>query len=215
MREYTPLLLFLLLLPYGLAYPECQREQLQKDVPCTIISSYLPANGCNSTLYIYNGTGGEIQSKKWGALNPFCNVTWNITEVGTYAYNSTIEDGAITILTEDEMISLGVVIFVVLINIALFLLPLWVRFTEKDPLNNLIKKMVWIAGLAVLAFNTTIIVSMADNAGLGINSELFLYQQIFLWSIFIAMIFLFWNMMTTTLSMYKLEKQRKMMGEND
>ena len=196
-----------------MAIPECQREHLPKDIPCSIISSYIPTGGCNDTLYIYNASGGVIDTKGWGRTTPFCNVTWNITEEGTYVYNSSIENGAITIFTEDEMASLGVVLFIILINLGIFLIPFFVRFTEDEALSNLMKKMMWIAALGFLAFNTTIVVSLADNAGLGINSELFLYQKIFLWAIYISMIFLFWNMVITTMNMWKMKKQRKAMGE--
>lgn len=203
----------MVLVPLAMSQDECQRKMEPRDVPCQIISSYLPLDGCNKTLEVYNTSGGMMQTKNWSLMVPFCNASWNISTQGTYVYNSTIESGVVVIQSEENMTSLGVIFFVLILNLVVFLLPMFFQFSENEILNNVMKKMVWIGALLFLAFNTTIVVSLADNAGLGVNAELFLYQQIMLWAIYVSMIFLFWNVVVSTLKMWRIKKIKKTMGE--
>jgi len=199
-----------------MAIPECLREIPTNEIPCYIISSWTPSDGCSShTMYLYNNSGDIVYSTPFGDYPPTCNVTMNITTPGVYVYNSTLESGIITIIQEDNMVSLGIFIFLLLLNAALFILPFKIPFTDEEVTNNIIKKIVFIFAFVILIFNTTIFITMADNAGLGITHELFVFQWVFLKALYVVMILLFWNIITSTILLWGQKKQKKRMGDTD
>ena len=202
----------MVMIPLAYAVEECQRITYPKDIPCNIISSW-DIGECSGTLFIYNGTGDLLQQIPWGNYTPVCNVTFNITELGVYYYNSSIEDGVINVEADEQMIGLGVIIFLILLNLALFIGPFKINFTDDAFTNNIIKKGVWLLGLAILALNTTILIDLAETAALGITDELFTFHWFFVKGIYIFMIILFANIMLSSNKILKAKKERIRMGE--
>lgn len=207
----------LLLAPLVMGYDECKRVTPPGDIPCRVTTTWVPPSACNTYFaIIFNSSGDNVSTLGLSALGSsgFCMFNFTITTAGDYPYNiSTGDTGNILVQGDDEMASLSVTLFILLINVAIFALPLFVRFTKNDILNNIMAKMVYIAGLTFLAFNTTIIVTLAARAGLGVTQELFRYQFIFLWGIWIALIFLFFNMVVSSVQMWRVQKTKKRMGE--
>lgn len=113
------------------------------------------------------------------------------------------------------MIGLGVILFLVVLNIGLFIIPFKVKFTDEEFTNNLISKMVWIFAFGILAFNTTILIDLADTAGLGITQELFFFHWLFVRGLYIAMLLLFVNIFLSSRKILSSEKQRRRMGDYD
>ena len=187
-----------------------------RDLPCDIISSWTPPANCTTYGMSVYRSGGVLQyNTSWQEYFPKCVAVFNITTNGTYHYNSSVDEGVIVVQSEDNMTSLGVIIFLLLLNGVLFAAPFFVAFTDDEVTNNIIKKIVWIAGLLILAFNTTILASLAENAGLGITQELFVFQWIFIKALYICMILLFFNIMTSTPKLWKAKEERKRMGEEE
>lgn len=201
------------MIPIAYALDECQRVQSPGDISCVIISTWQPTTGCSAPMYIFDESGTNIQTENWTDGTPYCNATWNITTLGTYTYNSTIEDGVLVVKGEDNMTSLGVIIFFILINLAIFILPLFVQFTKSIATNTIVKRGMWMLGLAVLAFNTTILASLADNAGLGITHEIFVFQWFFIKGLYVVMILLLFSLIISIPKLWAQEKIRKRMGE--
>jgi len=108
------IILFLIPLIYGVDLDECSRHgTLTKDIPCVVISSFAPDVGCNQQANIYSNNT-LIQSQNWTTGTPFCELEWNISTAGSYVYNSSIEDGVITITVEDNMLS-NILVFILLV----------------------------------------------------------------------------------------------------
>jgi len=217
LRILPLIILIILLIPLVVSYEECKRITPSKDIPCRVTTTWTPPNSCSTyEVTIFNQSGNNISTLSLGNYGDtsYCIFNFSFTEEGDYHYNRTTADtGNILLQEADNMTSLSVTLFILLINIAIFLLPIFVKFTENPVLNNAMKKMVYILGLVFLAFNTTIIVSLAENAGLGVSTELFRYQFFFLWGIYISLIFLFFNLVVTTVQMWRVEKTKKRMGE--
>jgi len=114
---------------------------------------------------------------------------------------------------EGLMASLGVIIFVLLIAAAVFYIAYHIRFTEHEWSNFVIKRCMIIFGLLLMSLNTVIVVSISDNAGLGVNQELFRYLWIINWTIYVSMLVLFITTVVTGLKLWDFEKQQKRMGE--
>lgn len=151
MRKYL-ILILVFLIPTVLALEECGRFIEPVDVPCTITSSWKPLDGCNKQMDFYNETGGLLQWKNWTALTPFCNMTWNISKEGTYIYNSSIEDGVITIGVDDmilaSVIGLGIA--------ALFFLFLGYKL---DDTHFLLKILFAIVGLILVTLIPVVLIT--------------------------------------------------------
>ena len=117
---YIIFLILILPLSFSLSEPiECQRVMTPQDMPCSLITSWKPSTGCISNVSFYQN-GSIINIYPYGDYDLFCNATINITEIGTYTYNSSIISGIITIKNEDNMLSIVFSIgFIILFFIAL------------------------------------------------------------------------------------------------
>lgn len=194
---------------------ECMRITEPKDIPCIIYSTWKPTTGCSGDIEIFSENGTLVETTTWQDSIPYCNATFNITEEGTYAYNSTIEDGIVVVESEDNMTSLGIIIFLLILNGALFYIPFKIQFSKSKPTDYTIKNIVWVLGWVILTFNVTIFATLSDNAGLGITHELLVFQWIFLRAIYILMIFIFLKTMATVPKLLKEQRIAKRMGKDE
>jgi len=87
-------ILLLMSSAYGLE--ECLREQDPSALPCLIISSWKPAS-CNVNISFFNESGYLLGNISFVNGTPFCEATFNFTDLGTYIYNSSIDSGVITV----------------------------------------------------------------------------------------------------------------------
>ena len=194
---------------------ECQRVMPPKDIPCSIISSWKPVSGCIGNMSVYSDNGELQQTMEWTDSIPFCNITFNITTTGTYIYNSTIENGIIAVQAEDNMTSLGVILFLMLLNGAVFYIPFKVQFSQNQPTDYVMKNITWVLGWGLLTFNTTILATLADNAGLGITHELFVFQWFFLKGIYVLMLIIVLKTMLLVPKLLREQKDAKRMGKDE
>lgn len=209
-------LLFFIPLIYGLE--ECQRQEEPRDIPCYLVTGWDPTNACNTyNLTVYNETGDDQYIQVMGDIGTTgrCNATFNLTIPGQYYANTTIDSWNILVEREDNMTSLGIILFLILINIALFVTPFRVRFVEDELANELWKRIIWMFGVIILAFNITIFTTLANNFGLGINRELFVFQRFVLWSVPPFLIYLFWRAVVSGVRIARDANNRKRMGEDE
>jgi len=197
---------------------ECQREEAPNDIPCFLVTGWSPSGSCdsyNATIYSSNGT--QLYNQTFGTIGDTgrCNVTFNQTSVGQYYANSSIDTWNVLVKQEDNMTSLGVIIFLILLNIALFALPFFVRFTNNEITNHIIRYIIFILGWTILTFNTTILATLADTAGLGITHELFVFQWFFLKAIYIFMLFLFLKMLIMVPKLLNEKRTKERMGDDE
>lgn len=162
------LFLFLILfipLVSALDLEECTRHTLlTTDVPCKVISTYKPAAGCAANVSIFSQNGSLIQVQEWEDSTPFCEFSWNISEpIGTYIFNSSIEDGVTTLAREDNMLSI-ILVQIFLVMFFIFLgLPHKVGFLK-----------MFAFGLATLELLTTIWIIYLVEAGRSILNFLWI-----------------------------------------
>lgn len=205
------------MLPIAYALEECTPEVQPKDIPCRITSTWNYTPPCTThKMIVLNDSAINIVNYTFSSYGGgLCNVTWNITTAGSYNYylNTSADTGSIIVRPEDDMASLTIGLFLMSLVVGLFLLPFFVRFTEKESTNQLIKKMMWIMAFAFLAFITSIFTTLADNAGLGITPQMLTFLWLFHKSLFIFMILLFFNIITSIPKLWKAEKIKKRMGE--
>jgi len=184
------LLMVLLLIPTVLSLEECNRVMNPGDIPCILASlmksKWVYTNSCNTyTAYIYNSNYTLLDTRTMGSYAGRCNITFDYTDLDSYYINfSQAGDSAIIIVEgEDKMASLSVMLFVCGITFALIFIGIKFNFSDNIIANIIFKRVLILLGMFLLSLDTAIIVTMADNAGLGVNKELFRYLWMINWMI--------------------------------
>jgi len=196
-------------------YPMCQ-DTIEIDTDCTMITPTV--SGCASYTYdILNATDGVILKDDYSMANLDGDIYYfNFTESAGY-YLTRLCDGTtrevIVEAKEDTMASLAVVVFILFITIAMFLLPKMVkRFSRNEILDTTLKGLCIVLGLYLLGLDTVMVVTIADNFGLGINKELFRLLWLINWGAYLTMFGVFFGFFLKVLRLWRLKKYNKRMG---
>ena len=219
MRKWNLIIMLMLILPIASALELCKESISPKEIPCLVISAWEYGNCSAENINIYDNTATLIQSETFSDYGSTlrCNITWNITEKGSYIWNVTNGDSGHLYVEseEDEMASLSVTLFIMAIAAAIFFIAFKVQFTKEEWSNFMIKRVLMVLGLFLMSLNTTIVVTMADATGLGVNKELFRYLWLINWTIYVSMVWLFWDGVTKGLKKWKVKQTKDRMGVLD
>jgi len=118
---------------------------------------------------------------------------------------------------EDEpMAALAITIFILLISGTLFWLALRKEVLHPNKYTDLIfKRCCLVIGIYLMILNSAIMATIAVDAGLALEQEMFFYMQTIGWLGYPAIIFL---MLTTTINImvqWKADKKKKRTGDED
>lgn len=202
------------MIPIVLSLEECPRFGYPKDVPCEIRSTWKPTSGCFGNITFFNESGTLVFNSSWSDLKPYCRAEMNYSDIGTICANSTIEDVCITIQGDDEQMILAITLFLLGINIIVFALPFWVRFSKSEAGDYVVKRMFWIASILLLWFNTTLFRTLAESWGLGIDNFLIAYWWIFTIMAFGTVLVMCYVMVAGAMKLMKEAQLKKRMGED-
>lgn len=183
---------------------------------CTIVV-YNPAGSVNMTQQNLTQVTTHTYS---------INLSNNLTQYATYPYtincttNKTCEGECYVEINQycgvDDSMSNSVILFLLVFNAGLFLTPIIVkRLHSNEVADYVIKRMIILAGIIFLWFNTTILRTLAIDYNLGIDNFLEAYWWVFTIAMF-AVIFL--SLYFITIGAVKLAKEaefRRRMGMND
>lgn len=169
----------IILIPLAFATQECKGLMQPSDTifNCSITSLWnytAPCSGHNATVYNLSGVNVvNLTYANYGS-NGLCFTIWNISRIGSYI--GRVDNGdsfSITIEGDKQMMGFTVVLFLIIINIGVFLIPFLIRsFTDNKSTDYIIKHLFWMGGVLFLWFNMTILRQMAVDAGLGIDAQL-------------------------------------------
>lgn len=177
-------IVFLILISTTIYSDECSRTINPDDVPCQVISTFLPSGGCNVNGTVFTDNGTIRQSFTWNESLPFCQFSWNISSpASTYVYNSSIETGVITVEVEDNMLSI-VLSF-------MFIIAFYVFIGVSHSRNGFARFFCW--GLALIEFMILVWIIWINEIGgdftglLQVNaiSTLIIGGTLGFWSIFV------------------------------
>lgn len=208
------IILALIFLPIVLALEECPRYAFPKDIPCEIRSTWTPATGCYGNLSYYNETGNYTYFTLWSNSSPYCVATFNYTALGTVCGNSTIEDSCITIQGDDEQMIIAITLFLLGINVLVFALPFWVKFSKSEAGDYVVRRMMWIGAILLLWFNTTLFRELASKWGLGIDNFLLGYWWIFTMAAFSTIFIMTYVAVVGAIKLTKEAQLKKRMGDD-
>lgn len=152
----------------ALAIKECQRQNPITDIPCMVITSYHPSGNCseyNATIY-FNLT--TIKNLTYGDYFPNCNITFNESQLGVYYWNSSIENGFITVIGDDNLL-----IALLLIPVAvMFMLIYWGNSLPEDQ-----QPLKWF--MRLFAFLMVIVVYIGAQIAISLNPAYSAFADIF------------------------------------
>lgn len=182
---------------------------------CTMITPALTQ--CTTYNYsIFNPTGTEVSN---GTLTLLYNDIYyfNFT-LGKGEYIIRLCDGGVReVLVEgkDEMASLAVIIFVMLITLGVFALPKIVKnFSSNYFLDSTLKGLCILMGLFLLSLDTAMVATIAENADIGVTQEIFRYLWIINWAAYLAMVVIILGFGWKMLQAWNQQKEKKRMGED-
>lgn len=216
-------IIILIFLTIPIVYGIC----CEKNQDC-VIAETCPDGGCgNCTIQIYNRIGTiNVTTKDMALITDYTyiyNISKNLTNYGIYPYiiNCTSNkvckgDCEIEIKSEcekDDKMIIAITIFLMIINVGLFLAPVMVKdFTVSVIGNYIIRKSLVIVGLLFLWFNTTILRTLAIDYGLGIDNLLEVYWWIFTLVVFISIFVLIYIHVIGLLKLIKQVKTNQRMN---
>ncbi len=174
--------------------------------------------GCSINNYtIYNMTGDIVEE---GDLTAWAGGIYSFNfSLGKGEYLIQLCDGGVREVVaesevDEEMGSLSVTILILFITIGVFALPKIVkRFSENEILNVTLKGLCIVFGLLLLSLDIGMIVTMADEADLGVSQELFRYLWIVNWAAYIAMVLVILGFGWRVLQLWRERKRKKGYGE--
>jgi len=216
MKQLTYLIMLAVLLGSVIALDECQSVNVPSDVPCTIKSTWAYENCILTEVKVYNSTPELLFTTNFTeyGVSGRCNITWNISTVGSYFYNvSNGDSGTLTIQYEvDTMASLSIMLLVMAITGAVFFLGMKGQFTNNEVANHILKKCMYLIGTWLLLFAITIGVNISENYGLGVTDILFQLLWFCHFGAYIFTIILMWTAIQGSLTLWKVKKLKERMG---
>jgi len=220
--------MLLLVIPFCFAEGQVQHLGIFKVDEC--ISLYQVCSDCtyvNFTSVLYPDSTVAINTVSATKTGSVFNYTFcNTTEVGNYLVFGIGDLGGInTTFTYDFDISLSgknqtnnpiglvVPVFSIIINIGIIFLSFKKQILKNEFTNFMLRRSLMIIALVLLAFNSSIMASIADSIGLDLTNQMFLLMEIFGWSCYIGMIILGFTTIIQFLRQINTNKRRKRIGE--
>jgi hypothetical protein len=131
------------------------------------------------------------------------------------SYTGLIENGdtvSVSIEGDKKMISFGVIVFMILFNLGMFLFPMFVpQLSQYKPTDYILKHLIFAGSILFLWLNVTMIRQMGVDAGLGIDNIL---QGVWWFVTLLVSIIIFSMCYTTLVGYMKMLKDSEMKERN-
>jgi len=85
---------------------ECKTNSQNYEVPCMVVSTWVPGNCTLFNVTIYNETGQFIESRMLDTFGEtlLCNFTFTFNQTGSYYYNTSFNDSGNINVGDNEMV---------------------------------------------------------------------------------------------------------------
>ncbi len=192
-------------------HAEVCEDVVKPNTNCTLLT---PVLVCGNYSYDILNETGVIKTGLLTHLNSSVYYFHFSEKVGDYIIrlcdNSTRE---IYVRGDDEMGSLSITVFVLLVTGFLVWLGFAKKFSENEVLNMVLRRCCWAVSSVLMAYNSGIMAVIADSAGLDVTTEMFRYMWFFGWACYLLAAFLVVSMFFTGTRMWKLKRESERMGE--
>jgi len=201
------------------------------------ISNGLPITDTSCSFHLYNSVNGdhlhkefdirmlehkfdyevEVSGTNFSSIQPYRYIfQCNDTAAGLGGYVEVVfevtKDGLIPNEDKNNMIP-SLILFLVLINLAFFILPFKVRFTKTEAGDYMVKRFMWVVAFLLLWFNTTLLKEMAIHYNLGVDNYLQLYWWFFTLGMFVAIFYISYVGLVGSIKLMKEAKMKQRMGD--
>lgn len=213
---YLIMLVLLVSVVCGASYLDICEDSARISGNCTMITPAL--TDCSIYNYsIINSTGGLKESDNLTLL--YDDLYYFNFSLGKGEYVIRLCDGAmreVIVEGEDDMASLAVTIFVSLITLGIFILPILIKhFSSNKYLDHTLKNCCIVIGLFLLSMDTAMVATIADNADLGISKILFRYLWLINWTAYFAIVIVIISFVYRIFTEWSNDKKKRSMGENE
>lgn len=117
--------------------------------------------------------------------------------------------------TYDTSSGISITLFLILLNLALFMIPLKAKIMNDEFADYTIKRCLIILGMFFLSLNISAIASIAEAGHLPLLNTLFRYLYFVNWIIYISMVAFTPIFINKILKLWNIKKIRKRMGEDE
>lgn len=201
---------------------------IRKD--CIIVETCQDAACGNCTITIYNGSGTLEIPQSNMKLVTFYTYTYNastsLNKYGVYPYainctNNKICKGSCQVdvkqeCEEKEGMTTGIILFLLALNVGIFVTPLLIKqFSKNEVTNYIVRRMLYMAGIIFLWFNLLILRVLAESFALGIDKLLEAYWWFFTLAMFIVIFASMYFMVIGAIQLSKQAVIKKRMGHED
>lgn len=206
-------MLSLILIGTSIALEECKPVAEPRDIPCRVTSTWNYTPPCSDyNITVWNQTGDNVKNYTMGdfSTSGLCNFTFDISNAGSYKHiNPRNGDvGDILVEADDKVMAFGIIIFLMSLNIIVFILPFIVnKFSNSEAANYIIKRLIWLTSIILLWYNMTIFRTMASDFGLGIDNFLYGLWLFFTLGMFVVVFLMVYY---TTVGAIKLAHEAKL-----
>lgn len=210
----------LMMIPAIQAEKDCiTLEKLSgNNIPCQLIAPFKYANPCNTyTIKFYNSTPEEIGRTTLTDYTgtDLCNTSFNFTKSGTYFFNvSSGDSGRIIVEGEDNMASLAIMGFFMVITLTIFWAAFKLTFSQNPLLDFIIRRGLYLLGVLFISADVAVAMNIAALAGLEVQGLLRMILIISQVGARVMILIMFFMTFLQSISMWKFEKQKKRMGED-
>ena len=196
-----------------------------------VISETCQEGGCgNCIMNIYNQDGtinvSDSSMTEVTSSTYIYNISKNLSVYGIYPYTINCTAGEYCRgdcqvevkqeCEEKEGMTTGVILFLLTLNVGIFITPLIVkRFSNNEVTNYIVRRMLYMAGIIFLWFNILILRVLAESFALGIDNFLEAYWWFFTLAMFIVIFSSMYFMVIGAINLSKQAVIRKRMGHED
>lgn len=227
------LLMIILMLP--LVYAETQYVFKRGDATDITVACYESDNSfcenatrCNITINYPDGS--NLINNKEMSFNPsFYNYSLlgsQLNKNGEYSVSVGCTDGTNHDFTSfgfdvnlagrralDNPASLGITIFIILITLGIFFLPIIIKeFSSNEILNMVIKHGLVLIGMYFLTLDAAMITSLSDTYGVGVDSAMFMFLWIIQKTTYFAMFIIVIHLIFKSINLWNTKKHNQRMG---
>lgn len=154
----------------------------------------------------------------------------NFSRLGEYGFIATCNSSVIGgfdehtfIVTEDgeehkvydPLAGFSIVLFLLLFNILLFVLPFMTKFTNNPASSYIIRHLIWIMGLFMLWFNMTLFRTIAIKSKLGIDNFLLAYWWMFTLAAYASIFIMIYVTLVGVVNLMKQARIKRRMGDDE
>lgn len=188
MKKWNLIILMLLMLPLVTALIDCKDIETPNDIPCVIRSTWDYSNCSTTEVKIYNSTPSLISTRNFTDYGDSgrCNITWNITEKGSYFWNISNGDTG-SLIVRDENMELAMIIGLGIVIITL----LYIAF-HLDKTHLALKILLTVFSIFLLLLIPSMLLNGVSATADNFFKAMMLIIKIFSGYLFIYLNYVFW-----------------------